>query len=590
MKKILFITLLTVAVTVISCDDEYNQMGTNIVGNTHYDLNRYVVNNIKAYSQSTGAVQSNNLPILSFGIMNNGTLFGNTKASFVSQVELVNVNPTVGYYPEIDSVYMYIPYYSTLDETLDTGERIYTLDSVYNYNASNPAKFKLELFENNYFLNDFDPNDNFETDQKYYNNQEIDISSMAGTSLLNNSSNTDQNNEFYLDKSELYIYKTNGNGEYVDSDNVVLADQFDASIRVIKERFTPGIWLDLDTNFFQTKVLDESLNGTLANNNIFKNNLKGIYFKVTENTPGVGSLAMLNLTQAQIKIIYKAANTDDTAATKTRRELSLRMGYNTTTNISCNNINFLEYSENTNYQNALLTANIATGDEKLYLKGGEGSVAFIDLFGNEDVKTINENGELISGTNNVSDELDELRSRKWLINDAILTFYIDQDAVSSTEEEPLRIYIYDVTNNATIADYTADYSTTTNSKYNKYGYGGIINQETDANGVQKGLQYSVRLTEYIKNLLEIDSNNDGKVDTDLTANIRLGVSITEDINTALNAHLQNTFTIANDEATTEIKYVPVSSIMSPLGTVLYGSNTTDEKKIKFEIFYTDPNE
>ncbi|MEZ4853236.1 DUF4270 domain-containing protein [Flavobacterium sp.] len=586
MKKILFLTFVVAAI-VLSCDDDYNEIGTNVVGNTHYDFSRYLVDNIKTYSHATNEVQSNNLPVLSFGIMDNG-FFGTTKASFVSQVELVNEDPTIGYFPEVDSVYIYIPYYSSLKGTLESGERKYELDSVYNYDANNPAKFTLQLFENKYFLNDFDPEDNFQTSQKYYNNQESLISDAAGTDLINNSSNTAQNSEFYFNNKEIYIYKTNGNGEYVDNSGTVLTDQFDPSVRVIKERFEPGIWLDVDTNFFKEKILDEWTNGTLTNNSIFKSAFKGLYFKVTENTPNVGSLAMLNLTQAQIKIIFKAAATNDVTATKTRRELQLRMGYNSATSIKCNNINFLTYSNNNDYLNELNMSNPNTGDEKLYLKGGQGSVAYIDLFGSEDVKSLNEDGELVSGSNGVPDELDEIRARKWLINDAILTFYIDQDAMSSTTE-PYRIYVYNATNNTVLADYVADNSTASNSKFSKYGFGGIIYKETNANGNKRGVQYSIRLTEHIKNLLKTDRNNDGKVDDELNENIRIGVCVTEDIATSSNAYLKNPFTIANDEASTEIKYVPVANIMNPLGTVLYGSNTTDEKRVKFEIFYTEPN-
>ncbi|WP_411377097.1 DUF4270 family protein [Flavobacterium psychrophilum] len=52
---------------------------------------------------------------------------------------------------------------------------------------------------------------------------------------------------------------------------------------------------------------------------------------------------------------------------------------------------------------------------------------------------------------------------------------------------------------------------------------------------------------------------------------------------------------SSDDATKIIDKSPVSSTISPLGTVLYGSNylPTDgadyEKRIKFEIYYTKPN-
>jgi hypothetical protein len=37
-------------------------------------------------------------------------------------------------------------------------------------------------------------------------------------------------------------------------------------------------------------------------------------------------------------------------------------------------------------------------------------------------------------------------------------------------------------------------------------------------------------------------------------------------------------------------FFPESSVMNPLGTILHGSNSTDEdKKLKLEIYYTKPN-
>jgi hypothetical protein len=38
-----------------------------------------------------------------------------------------------------------------------------------------------------------------------------------------------------------------------------------------------------------------------------------------------------------------------------------------------------------------------------------------------------------------------------------------------------------------------------------------------------------------------------------------------------------------------VNKVPISSILTPRGTVLFGNNTSDiEKKVSLEIFYTEP--
>ena len=62
-----------------------------------------------------------------WGFINNPK-FGITKAHFVTQVELSTENPSFGGYdPVIDSVYLYVPYFSTLESTETSGERIYEL-------------------------------------------------------------------------------------------------------------------------------------------------------------------------------------------------------------------------------------------------------------------------------------------------------------------------------------------------------------------------------------------------------------------------------------------------------------------------------
>ena len=276
----------------VSCDKDFNSMGSDLIDDNHFALEKYEVESLKAYSKATEAVQSNNLPINALGIYKD-PYFGTTKAQFVSQVELSTANPTIGYQPVIDSVYLYVPYFSTYKSVTEAGERVYELDSVYGY--AETAKFKLHVYENKYYLRDFDPATDFESGQKYYSD-EISLLNPPnrGTELLNNSTKVAQNEEFVFSNKEIYIYKTDGNGAYVNATGTVLADQNDVSLRVIKERKLPGLWLDLKNSFFQQKILDAASSGVLFNNNSFKNYFRGLLFEVQEITPDQGALAMLD--------------------------------------------------------------------------------------------------------------------------------------------------------------------------------------------------------------------------------------------------------------------------------------------------------
>jgi hypothetical protein len=578
----------------VSCDKDFNSLGSDLIDGNHFVLERYPVQNLTAYSKSTGPVQSNNLPINALGIYKD-PYFGTTKAHFVSQVELSIANPTIGYQPEIDSVYMYVPYFSTYKSATEAGERIYELDSVHDY--SETAKFKLHVYENGYYLRDYDPSDDFESAQKYYSNEKSLVDVYKGTELLNNSTKLSQNEEFVFSNKEIYIYKTNGSGQYLDTNGAVLANQTDPTLRVIKERKLPGMWLDLKTSFFQQKILNTSTSSALFNNNAFKEYFRGLLFEVEAISPDQGALAMLDFSSSEIKIIYKAAalapTTEVPNPTKTRRTLSLQMGYKSTGNKKANSINFIEHTRTAAYNSSLTSSDIVNGDSKLYLKGGNGSVAFIDVFGPDVKKVVNDVLVSDPNGNGVPDELDELRINmklnQWLVNEANLVFYIDKTAMADSKQiEAERIYIFDATNHKPIIDYYADNSSGSNFKKNKISFGGIIQRETvaDVNGIKKGIKYKVRLTEYINQLIKNES-------TDYDDNVRLGVAVIEDINSPANAYVNpaNPITIG----TTNVPFIPVSSVMSPMGTVLYGTNIPAgdpnvAKKLKLEIYFTKPNQ
>ena len=561
-------SLLFLFVLLISCDKDFNSLDSEVIGDDHFDLELYDEATVVAYSKATGVVQTNNLPLNALGIYKND-FFGTTKAHFVTQVELGSENPSFGFNPIIDSVYLYVPYFSELKSTETSGERVYELDSIYG-NAET-GKFRLKVLENGYYLRDLDPEDNLQSSQKYFNDDKATkIDPFKGSELLNNSSNVAQNDQFYFSKKELYIYKTNGAGLYVDSNGAVLSDQNNVTLRVIKERKTPGMWLDLKNSFFQQKILDAASTANLFSNNAFKNYFRGLLFEVEEINPDQGALAVLDFSKAELKILYKAASeavsVENPTPTRTRRTFSLKMGYNASTTLRNNSINLLEYNNSTEYDAGLAGSNEVLGSDRLYVKGGNGSVAFIDLFAPTELETLR---------NNVA-------TKNWLVNDARLTFYVDKTAMTNVPKtsEPERIYIYDATNNLVLVDYTFDSSSSANLKNSKVVFGGMIQRETT--GPKKGIKYTIRLTEHIKRILKADSNGEYQ------DNIKIGVSVTESINLVSSAKLKAPIS-ANG---VQISDIPLASILNPLGTVLYGNNVAPEdeaKKLKLSIYFTKPN-
>ena len=129
-----------------SCDKDFNEIGTDIIGSDHFGLFQDVSNTVIAYNQTIGSVETSNLSINSLGYYNN-PFFGKTRASVVSQVILDTINQTIGTNPTVTKVELSLPYFSHLVSTdAATSDRTYELDSVHGFVKVNDKKvFTLEI-------------------------------------------------------------------------------------------------------------------------------------------------------------------------------------------------------------------------------------------------------------------------------------------------------------------------------------------------------------------------------------------------------------------------------------------------------------
>ncbi|MEK8179206.1 DUF4270 domain-containing protein [Flavobacterium buctense] len=545
---------LTAVLLFASCDKDFNELGTDIVGDDHFLFERYTDASVKAYNQKLGPISSNNLPINPLGFYYNPA-FGTTQANFVTQVQLDSENPTFNNVDpenydveptEIDSIILNIPYYSKVDEVeeveVDGVKEIrttYILDSIYGVQES---KFKLSVYQSNYFLRDLDPSQSLAERQLYFTDMDDVIDNNKIPVLLNDAplsgNNTDghENTQFYFDKRE---HKT-----------TVLNEEDE----VVPTRSVPSMRLHLNKTVF-TNLLLNAPSGQLTNNAVFRNYFRGLYFKVENGNPG--QMAMLNFQGGKITVHYNEdkKKTVEGVVTYEREFKTLTMSMTGNTVSLLNNSN-----ENVDYLNA---ANSNQEAAKLYVKGGQGSIAVIDVFGAD------------ADNNGIADEIEVIKANGWMINEANLTFYIDRTAMSDTRTaEPNRIFLYDLNNRRTLVDYIFDPTTNTvDPKVGKYIYGGIIEKEDVENG--RGTKYKIRITNHLRNMISNDSTN-----------VRLGLSVTENINSVAFSKLRT--------ANTNTEYAPNMSVLSPLGTILYGTNIPVgdpdyDKRLKLEIYYTKPD-
>jgi hypothetical protein len=524
-KQILF---LAIVVFLASCDKDYNVIGVDLIGGNHFKLDSKDYS-VLAYNQKIGSVQSSGLPINALGIYDNPA-FGTTTANFATQVSLSSLAPAIGANPVIQSVVLTVPYFSTLKSRDAAGSGVFELDSIYG--PSN-AKIKLSVYESGYFMRDLDPLTGFQERQKFFTDQNTDFDNLKGV-LLNDDANKVQNDEFVFSEAE-YSEKTTG----TDGKEVIT-------------RTAPGMRLNLNASFFDAKILKAPAS-KLATMDAFKDYFRGLYFKVEKSGSNPAALGMMNFSAGKISVKYKEDlvtttminGVSTTTTTRVDKEIVLNMTGNAASLQAVTN-------SNGSYTAAVNSPNASLGDEKLYLKGGEGSMAVIELF-----KT--------------PGELEAIRNSGWLINEANLIFNIDADAMKDSYE-PNRIYLYDLTNNTPIVDYFADPSMNNAvPKRAKTIFDGLLNKQTTVNG--RGLTYKIRITNQVRNLLKNPN----------AVNVKLGLVVTEDISISDFYKLKT--------ANVYSSLVPRASVMNPLGTVLYGSNLNvpADKRLKLQIFYTKPN-
>ncbi len=507
--------LLLISISIFSCQEDFNSLGSSIIGDPNFNFDLYDSATVIAYSRRAHPVQTNNLPVYQLGVYNDPS-YGMTEASILSQLTMNQENPSFGVNPEIVSVILNLPYFSTPQ---GSGQELtFTLDSIFGN-----SPFKLSIYESTYFLRDLDPSQGFSQPQKYYSNQ--------GPIFRNNLGDLLYQDLAFL-PSELGI---DPNPD--EETNTILS---------------PRIRVALPEKFFKEKILDFENTDALFNNSNFKNHFRGLHF-IAEPINNNGTLIIFDMLRASIEIVYsydgKSSSGNGSEVSETRLEDTFVLSFNAITVNTFQNNFAPEIEDNINNPNTLL------GNQQLYLKGGAVALTVIDLFG----KDLDQNG--------IPDELEDLRAKKWIINEANIIVNVDQNSILGGKTEPERLFLYDLNNNRLLIDYQLDNFTPAGDPLNfKTSHLGRLKR--DASG--KGESYKLKITSYLNNLINNDSTN-----------VRLGLVVSQNINVVSSQSLLN-------QTPPGIENVPSASVISPEGTILHGSNSsTIDKRIKLNIYYTE---
>ncbi len=601
-------------VVLVSCEQDLTTIGSGVIGGEPFVTDKAVFD-VFAYNKKITAVQTNQLPVYQLGVYTD-PVYGKTEAHINSQVQLVSYDPIFGDWSAtteidsarseketIDSVYIYIPYINNkldsdndgvvdvldsapFDGTNDTdgdnvpnneevanntdpnvadtdgdgknddvddstlGSRFpetFQLDSIYLNNkrfdqstdviVTPPyigASFNLKLERSTFFLRDLDPSTNFQEAQEYYSSQQF--------------SPTFTEEVFYdgpvsISDQEILYLETEDDPETEEDE-----------VGTITSRLDPGIYVklnDVANMFFQENILDKEGSSELLSSSNFKEFFRGVYLSATPTADDI--MMILDITGAKFDVFYTYEDIVDDAVADAQKTLEVRLVTQSNNLISGNAINtFINEGYPAEITNSL---DVTENAERIYLKGGAGSYAEIQLF-----DEVEGEAETI---------INQIKANNWIINEANLVFNIDTDVVPAETIEPPRLYLYNAENNQPV--YNAD--TETNEADTALGiylnYDGIIEKSADGSG----LKYTVKITEHINNIIFRDSSN-----------VRLGLAVTADIRIigANNTMLPNGVE----------KDLPAASILTPLGTVIHGSNVSEaneSKKLQLEIFYTETN-
>ncbi|WP_047247124.1 DUF4270 family protein [Maribacter thermophilus] len=603
-----------------SCEEDLTTVGSGVVKGNTFSTGKKVYD-VYAYNKNIEAVRTNKLPVYQLGTFND-PVYGKTEASITSQIRLSTANPTFGALRQsvedgadtddsestieenetVKEVYLYIPYLTesgsrdtdadgvedkfdsdpedptndsdndgvanyletaagtdpldsnsvdadgdgindTDDVTIVTNNfaKQVDLDSIYvngkNYDelGGEAPAFKLKVERSTYYLRDLDPNTNFQESQQYFSSQEFSPSFVSDVLF-----DSEVDGNITIDNKEILI---------PNEDNDTTED-VDESLTFTK--LSPGIRIPLNKEFFQQNILDKEGSSELLSQANFIEFIRGIHLSL-ESVSSEDIMVLLDLTQANITIsyTYQSYNTTDSEIEEKEGEfvLNLLTG-SSTTGYTGNAVN--------TFINEAYPANIAqsldNGEDasRIYLKGGAGITANINLFEPD-------NGE---------DIIEQIRAENWIINEAELVFYIDRDypGMSEGAAEPPRLYLYNAETNEQLFNVNTEQSSADNLYGLFLNYGGVIEKESD-----KGVKYTVRITEHLNNMIVRDS-----------VNSTLGLTLTSDI--------QN-ISVANALLTEGEKDIPTASTITPLGTVLYGSNIPEgdpnyDKRLRLEISYT----
>lgn len=559
MKKMLCNAGIVIAAIlgVVSCENELTPLGAELLGEDPSGVIKEAQFDVKTYSVPVNPVQTSNFSSMPFGVYED-PIYGKSTYEFVSQLNLDFTNPDVGNNTVLLNVRLEVPYFSRpvgIDAT-DSEETLYRLDSLY---GQDPVQF--EVYRSNYFLNNFDPND-LSQRADYYSNFKNTIENNLGELLY-------ANDNFIPSAEEEKVFEEiNG----VETDSVIERLSPRLRKKITEDDVSLNRWKEILFNLDPATGDILSARSELSNNNLFQDYFRGVYFKVT-STESNPSMIHLNINAAKIVATIQSdsdlVSEEDLNGDGVFNDLIPNPESEITINFNGNRVGLISNEFNANVISDIQTSNNpVNGAENIYLKGGPGSLAVVELFG--------------QATNDIDGEapaLSQVIANDWIINDAYIDFYVNQSEVNNSEsKEPERILIYDFESNRLLSDYVLSQNSfdILNANTNHIGR---LQRAVPFNESSAGVKYRIRLTQHLSNIIAGNLPNN-----------RLAIVVSQNVSLIGNSSVLNTVNPNPD-----IEFIPLSAAISHEGTILHGnlaqgqSGEFIEKRPKLVVRYSETN-
>jgi len=474
---------------IVSCEKDFTDIGTGVISNTEFSTGEVVLE-VEIIQNNITSVRADNISLNTLeeywlGVYNT-PYAEKIEAGFVSQLSLpsdlvvseASINDTTTVY-SLDKVILKIPYTSVFVSKEADGKSKFRLDSILG-NPSIPTE--LEVYRNGTFINRLDPADpskenSFSSDFVY---QEEELLTAAGFTFKPSAVDT----VFYFNRADRSIAL-----------NSATSIQDTLKLSTASSLAAPFLAIPLDLDEMKRLFWDKFEDPDFSSSAEFQTYFKGIILK----TKGAdGALVPINLASESTpsidffyaKTILKGSDVIE----------------NTTSTYSFP----LSNARSSTY--TMSPASMSVPNENFIIQGTAGASATVKILGVNLVelensnsldpileykdKDVNNDGFL--DLEELASLTDEINQEGLLVNDALLTFYVNTVASPDADILPQKLLIYkNLEMNGRVTPTHIEDSYT---EFASFG-GGLL---LDEDGTPE--RYNFKVTDYISNLL--DGTND----------------------------------------------------------------------------------